>query len=317
MLRIQEDERQDAGGLVFNIQRYSIHDGPGIRTVVFLKGCPLRCAWCDNPESQKFSPEVMFFEKECIGCGACIEVCKANAIAPSPSVSTPDRIFRDRCSACGACVERCPAKALRMVGKTMSSEDIIGEVLKDKRFYEKSGGGVTISGGEPLAQSDLTAEILMKSHHHNVHTAIETSGYASWKTLQGILQFTDLLLFDLKHMDPRRHQELTGVSNAVILENIERAAKLRRIIIRVPIIPDCNDSAGNIAAVAALAKKTGIEEIHLLPFHQLGSDKYERLSMKYVFKNVPSVAHRSNATEKIDRLRELLLSRGLLAKIGG
>ena len=132
-----------------------------------------------------------------------------------------------------------------------------------------------------------------------------------------ILQFTDLVLFDLKHMDPRRHQELTGVSNAVILENIERAAKLRRIIIRVPIIPDCNDSADNIAAVAALAKKTGIEEIHLLPFHQLGSDKYERLSMKYVFKDVPSVAHRSDATEKIDRLRELLLSRGLLAKIGG
>jgi pyruvate formate lyase activating enzyme len=313
MLETQQSEQHNTKkGLVFNIQRYSIHDGPGIRTVVFLKGCPLRCAWCDNPESQKPTPEAMFFEKECIGCGSCIEACKAKAIACSTNLSTPDHIIHSLCNACGACVERCPSKALRVVGRIMSSEDVIAEALKDKRFYEKSGGGLTISGGEPLAQPEFTAEILMKSHEHNVDTAIETSGYASWRTLQGILRFTDLVLYDLKHMDCKRHQELTGVSNARILDNIRRAAKLRRVIIRVPVVPGCNDSEENIAAVASFAKTIGTEEIHLLPFHQFGSDKYERLGMKYTLKGVPPVA-----AQRTEHLHRLLLSAGLAAKIGG
>ena len=315
-MRTEQVLREREQGFVFNVQRYSIHDGPGIRTVVFLKGCPLRCKWCDNPESLTFTPEVMFFEKKCIECGTCVEECENNAINTKQGALPSERIRRDLCNVCGACVEHCPAKALQMVGRKMTGDEVMAEVLKDVRFYQKSNGGVTLSGGEALVQPDFTIDILRKSQQRNIHTAIETSGYAEWGTLEKVIQYTDLLLFDIKHMDSEIHRALTGVPNKRILENLERAVKLRPVIVRVPLVPTFNDSEENAIAVRDFAERIGVKKIDLLPFHQLGRDKYQRLNLKYDLKDLTPATPQPDRKDSTSRWREILMATGFKVKVG-
>lgn len=273
-------------GRVFNIQRYSIHDGAGIRTLVFLKGCPLRCLWCSNPESQKSIPELGFIESRCVGadvCGArCASACSAEAIR----LNEQDKpvIDRERCDGCGKCAEVCTQDALKVVGSEMSVDEVLAEVERDRAFYWRSGGGVTIGGGEPLAQYRFTADILEAAQEAYLHTAIETCGHAPWDHFETVLRNVDLLQFDLKHTDPERHRELTGQSNELILSNLRRVLSVKTpedVIIRIPVIPGCNDSADNIRETARLVSELGFKQIELIPYHRLGASKYAQYGMVY------------------------------------
>lgn len=273
-------------GRVFNIQRYSIHDGAGIRTLVFLKGCPLKCLWCDNPESQKSMPELGFIEPRCVGasmCGApCVSVCSADAIRLNGQ--NRPAIDRSRCDACEMCAEACSYDALKVVGREMSVDEVLAEVEKDRAFYRRSGGGITMGGGEPLAQYRFTAELLEAAEEAYLHTAIETSGHSAWKHFEIVLRHVDLLQIDLKHMNPQKHKELTGQSNELILDNIRNVLSIKEpqdVIIRIPVIPGCNDSVENITESAKFVAELGFKQIELMPYHKLGVSKYTQYGMIY------------------------------------
>lgn len=262
-------------GVVFNIQRYSIHDGPGIRTTVFLKDCPLRCFWCQNPESQKRKPEVFLNKGRCTLCGQCVAVCPigANSLSEMSSV-----IDREACVGCGKCVEVCPNEARRLVGKYMSVDEVMQQVLKDKEFYENSGGGVTLSGGEPTAQPGFTCAILKICKEVGLHTVLDTCGHVPWEIMENLLRHVDLVLYDIKCIQERTHREATGEDNRIILENAKRVAQCKPTKIRVPIIPGFNDSAEQIGAISHFVKaELGSVEIELLPYNKMGEIKYERL----------------------------------------
>lgn len=297
-------------GIIFNIQRYSIHDGPGIRTLIFFKGCPLRCLWCSNPESQKSSPEILFSKTKCIGCGKCAEVCPKNAIIKS----TDKRINRDICDLCLKCVETCYAEALENAGKKMTIEEIIKEIEKDRPFYEKSGGGITVSGGEPLMQPKFLKELLKICKERNINTAIETCGYVKWPIFKEVLEFVDLVLMDLKHMDSRSHEKLTGKKNEIILENIKNIAKLKKpMIIRFPLIPTYNDSIENIRKIGEFVKNLGgVDEINIIPFHRFGESKYEKLDREWTISDI-----KPPTQEYLEEIKKLLENYGLKVKIGG
>jgi len=269
------DEAIGTSGIVFDIQRYSIHDGPGIRTTVFLKGCPLRCSWCQNPESQNREPELLLNKTLCIGCGRCIPVCTAGA---NSLFGKRSRIDRAKCVRCGICVTSCPNQARRMSGKLMTVDEVVKEVKKDLKFYETSGGGVTLSGGEATFQPDFASAILRKSKELMIHTALETCGYVSWKVLDELLPYVDLVLYDIKHWDSERHQRGTGVGNQIIFENARRVAGLKPMKVRVPLIPGFNDSEHDIRSIASfvglLPNQIAME---LLAYNPLGEGKYERL----------------------------------------
>ncbi|OCL26965.1 glycyl radical-activating protein [Orenia metallireducens] len=255
-------------GLVTRIERYAAYDGPGIRTVVFLKGCPLRCQWCSSPETQHRGQEFYY---------------------------DGDSSNRE------------------LVGKYMSVEEVVEVVKQDIPFYNQSGGGVTLSGGEVLSQARFTAEILEKCQEEYIHTAIETSGYGSWDNFKQILEFTDLVLFDIKHLDSNKHLEATGVENTWIIDNLKRAAQLNKeIIIRVPVIPGINDSKENISQTIELAQELGIKEIHLLPYHSLGREKYDRLGREYLLEDLESPGDK-----EMNYLQELIESKGIKVQIGG
>ena len=273
-------------GRVFNIQRYSIHDGAGIRTLVFLKGCPLKCLWCDNPESQKSMPELGFIESRCVGantCGApCVSACSADAIRLNGQ--NKPAIDRSRCDACGMCAEACSNDALKVVGREMSVDEVLTEVEKDRAFYRRSGGGITIGGGEPLAQYRFTAELLEAAEEAYLHTAIETCGHSPWKHFEIVLRHVDLLQIDLKHMNPQKHKELTGKSNELILDNIKNVLSIKEpqdVIIRIPVIPGCNGSVQNITESAKFVAELGFTQIELMPYHKLGVSKYPQYGMIY------------------------------------
>lgn len=275
-----------ATGRIFNIQRYSIHDGTGIRTLVFLKGCPLKCLWCSNPESQKSIPELGFIESRCTGsetCGApCVFACPVEAIR----LNGENRLIvdRERCDACDKCAEACTEDALKVVGREMSVDEVLAEVEKDRAFYWRSGGGITIGGGEPLIQYRFTAELLQAAQEEYLHTAIETCGHAPWDHFEAVLIHVDLLQFDLKHMDPERHRELTGQSNELILDNLTKVLSIKApqdVIIRVPVIPGCNDSVENIRETAGYIADQGFRQIELIPYHRLGMSKYAQYGMVY------------------------------------
>lgn len=273
-------------GQVFNIQRYSIHDGSGIRTLVFLKGCPLRCLWCCNPESQKSEPELGFIESRCVGngmCGApCVSICPLEAIRLDGQGKP--LIDRERCNACGKCAEVCHKDALKVVGREMSVEEVMMEVEKDRAFYWRSGGGVTIGGGEPLEQYEFTAALLEAAHEAYLHTALETCGHAPWNNLETVLKHVDLLQFDLKHMDPARHQELTGQSNELIVSNLNRVLSVKApqdVIIRIPVVPGCTDSMQHIRETARFVAGLGFDQTELVPYHRLGVSKYSQYGMVY------------------------------------
>ncbi|MGD0275608.1 MAG: glycyl-radical enzyme activating protein [Syntrophales bacterium] len=304
-------------GTVFDIQRYSIHDGPGIRTLIFMKGCPLRCLWCANPEGQRFEPSLLFIERLCIGCQKCISVCPTEAIAASVQGI---KWNKEQCDECFKCIEVCHSKARQVCGKLFTVEQLLSEVEKDRAFYRRSGGGVTIGGGEPLSQPEFCRDFLKEAKRRNLHTALETCGYAEWDHLQSEIEYTDLLFVDIKHMNPVQHKKLTGKSNELILENIRRASRVidgegKEIIIRIPVIPTLNDSVDNIRATAEFVRGLGkIKKIELLPYHNMGQAKYIRTKWT---KPYSLHALEPISRESIQTLKDIVESNGLVAEISG
>jgi pyruvate formate lyase activating enzyme len=303
-------------GLVFNIQRYAIHDGSGVRTLVFMKGCPLGCEWCSNPEGQKSRPEIGFMAGRCVGA----EICKARCVEACPekgiSLSGEGKpvIDRESCVPCHDCSEACYYGALELMGREMTVEEVLTEVEKDRPFYRRSGGGVTVGGGEPLLQAGFVARLLKACQERHLHTALETSGFGSRRHLAELLEHVDLVYFDIKHMDPVRHQVLTGVPNRPILENVGAAISADRryeVIIRITTIPGFNDSDDNVSATARFAADLGCEKIELLPFHRLGAGKYAQYGMEY---RLAGVEPPSN--ERMERLRLLVEGFGLKEMTG-
>ena len=278
-------------GIVFNIQKMSIHDGPGIRSTVFLKGCPLRCLWCSNPESQRMELEIASFVNRCMKCGYCAEVCPKQIIEKGNTYSIVDR---SRCDQCLICVKECCTNAKQLIGQSYSAEELYQEIVKDKTFYDSSGGGVTFSGGEPFMQADFLIEMLKRCKSGGIHTAIETTGMADTRKLLEALEYSDLIFFDVKHMDDREHKKLTGVSNQAILDNLAALSKRHsNIIVRIPVIPGLNDSAENIRKTADYTAELSISALELLQYHNLGESKYAQLGREYTLSEmeVPTQEH--------------------------
>jgi pyruvate formate lyase activating enzyme len=284
-------------GLVFDVQRCCTHDGPGIRTTVFLKGCPLRCLWCDNPESQRAVPEMMYFEERCTGCGSCLAICPRGALEVRDGKIGIDR---RACDGCGECESACSRGALRRVGEYLSVEEVVRRVRRDHPFYRRSGGGVTLSGGEPSLQPGFASEILRRCRELGIHTAVETAGEQEWEALSRLLRFTDLVLYDLKHMDPEEHERLTGVPNGRILENARRMGRRGvPVLVRVPIVPGLTDSEENLRAIVEFClEMEGLVGVEPLPYHPLGVPKYGRLGREYGLKDLSPPGE-----EELERIR--------------
>lgn len=288
-------------GTIFNIEKYAIHDGPGIRTLVFFKGCTLRCQWCHNPEGQAAEPELMRTPDRCIGCGACARAC-------------PVGLDATECRHCGACAAACPTGARVLVGRAATPAEVLREIERDTVFYDESGGGVTISGGEPLMQPEFLRELLRACRQREIHTAIETSGFGRPADVASVAELVDLWLYDLKVFDERRHEALTGASNRIILDNLRfLAGRGAAVTVRIPLVPGVNDDDANLAATGAfMASLRTLREVHLLPYHSLGSDKYRRLGRAYPLTDAPEPTE-----EQMSRAAARLSEYGLTVRIGG
>jgi pyruvate formate lyase activating enzyme len=298
-------------GIVFDVKKFSIHDGPGIRTTVFFKGCPLRCWWCHNPESQAPEPELVFRAGRCIGCRACEAVCVQSAISWDGDAISTDR---ENCTLCGDCVEVCYAEAREIAGREMTVAQVMAEIEQDIPFYDESGGGVTFSGGEPLLQRDFLLALLRACVEKEIHTAVDTCGFAPWAILDSIRKHVDLFLYDLKLMDEARHRKFTGVSNELILKNLQMlSAQGHDIFLRVPIIPGINDDAENIRQIGTLAAALPhLKRVDILPYHRAAIEKYHRLDKVY---GLPET--RPPSDERISEIAEILREFGLQVEIGG
>ena len=288
----------NTSGLIFNIQRFSIHDGPGIRTTVFFKGCSLQCFWCHNPEGRHARPELQFFPERCISCRECLSNCPNNCHRVKDNYHL---FIREHCQACGVCAESCYANALELTGRTMTVDQVMDEILRDRLFYETSKGGVTLSGGEPVLQSGFAFELLKACKDADLHTAIETCGNYDWNKLEKLLPFIDLIMMDIKHIDPVAHRTVCGDTNDRILANARRLVLTDKpIIFRTPIVPTVNDTSEEISSIVKFIRnlvelrikcsngKNKISEIQLefLPFHRLAGDKYRSLGMEYLAKDL-------------------------------
>lgn len=294
-------------GWVFDIQRFSIHDGPGIRTTVFLQGCNLRCFWCHNPESQTAGPCVQFFADRCIACGLCVAACPEGA----QLLADGQRIYvRDLCRTCGTCVDTCYAGALIIKAKRMTVAGVLAEIEKDRPYYEESGGGVTFSGGEPTLQADFLAALLVGCKERGLHTAVDTACHVSWETLARILPYTDLFLVDVKAFDEKTHRAGTGIGNGRILENVRRLAAVgASLCVRIPVIPGFNANAAELGRIADfLAGLALVPPVELLPFHHLGAGKYESLGRAY-----PARDLKPPADGTMEEFRQLFVQRGIAA----
>jgi pyruvate formate lyase activating enzyme len=300
-------------GIIFNIQGYCIHDGPGIRTSVFLKGCPLRCLWCQNPESHSFYPELLFAEEKCAGCGKCVQVCPERAIRMQGKASQTDRGI---CKNTGLCVEVCPNEARAVIGHRATAEEVFKEIVADALFYQESGGGVTLGGGEPLAQPEFAVSILKKCRDAGFHTALDTCGHASWTTAREVLRHVNLVLFDFKHMNPEMHKQYTGVSNELILQNAEKIHHQLSIPMRarVTLIPGFNDSPENLEATARFIadRLSNAIPVHLLPYHRLGEAKREQLGRRN-----ETAAIDTPGEQQLMECRQIFESFGLTTFAGG
>jgi len=298
-------------GTVFDIKRFAIHDGPGIRTTVFLKGCPLRCQWCHNPEGQAPRPELVVRENRCIGCRACVDVCPQGAISFDGALPLTDRRL---CTACGTCVEVCYAEARELAGQEMTVGEVLAEIARDIPFYDESGGGVTFSGGEPLYQFDFLLSLLRACADKGISAAVDTCGLCGWEQLDAMGEYADLFLCDLKVMENARHRELTGASNELILQNLQALSQAgHKIILRVPVIPGVNDDAESVRQVGAFAATLpALQRVDLLPYHATAEEKYRRLDKAYQLAGVsaPSAQHMAD-------LAEIMRGLGLSVRIGG
>jgi len=291
-------------GTVFDVKRFAIHDGPGIRTTAFLKGCPLSCTWCHNPESQRSEPELLFRGSRCIGCGTCVATCPEDAIRVERGKAITDR---ERCAACGACVPACLVDAREVVGWPWTAEELVGELRRDALFFEESGGGVTLSGGEPLLQPTFCAAVLERCRARGIHTAVDTCGHAGEDALERVVAHADLFLYDVKLMDGERHRQATGETNAQVLANLEWLDRRgKRIWIRVPLIPGINDDEENLLALAAFVRGLRrVERVQVLPFHRGGEGKQAGLGRKPV---MPAIDP-EQTTEATDRALRTLSER--------
>ena len=271
---------------MFDIRRFSIHDGPGIRTTAFLKGCPLRCWWCHNPEGLSAAPEVVWRAERCTRCGTCITTCPEEAL--SWAGDTP-RLDQTRCTLCGECADQCYAEAREVLGRTMTADQVLAELERDRAFYDESGGGVTFSGGEPLAQPEFLLELLRGCREREMHTAVDTCGHAPWETVDRIRPLVSLFLYDLKLLDDDRHRSYTGVSNSMGLENLKAlAAAGHDIVLRVPLIPGVNDDEDSLRQMGTfVAHLVRPPRVVILPYHALGATKYARLGREYRMGEIP------------------------------
>jgi pyruvate formate lyase activating enzyme len=295
-------------GIIFNIQRYSIHDGPGIRSTVFLKGCPLKCKWCSNPESINPYPEIFFRKEKCNQCGKCLDACKPQAIT---FFENSIRIDRSKCDLCMVCEEICSFGAINHTGQKITVNEVVREVMRDELFYNNSGGGVTLSGGEPLYQIEFTLSLLKEFKKKSLHTIIDTTGYAKSEDLDRVLDYIDLILFDIKHLDQEIHQKETGVKNDLILKNFEKILERGiKVWVRVPVIPDFNDNNDYIDNLAKFLSKRPIEKISLLKYHEWGKHKYKYLDKIYPLNDMEFVSD-----EKMEKFKKIMESYGLKVTI--
>lgn len=276
-------------GVIFNIQKFSINDGPGIRTVVFFKGCPLHCKWCANPESQLAKIQILWDKKKCLHCHHCLEICLQKAI-----FLKDDNIFIDtnKCTLCKQCINTCPQKALTSEGEIKTVQQVLDIVLQDEVFYEESDGGITLSGGEFLMQTQFAKELLIAAKEKNLHTCCETTGFCTPEKFQHIIQYIDYILFDLKHWNSQKHLEGTGVDNKLILTNMKYAISTgKKVLPRIPVIPKFNDSLEDAKRFCEVLHDVGSNQCQLLPFHQFGENKYYLLNKKYAYENQPALHH--------------------------